>query len=139
MNRIFHARITLTDIVLLSLISGMSIWLLWNRMAVLALLFLVLMVIVTEKMIHTTYTITTDGSLIIYKGRFLKIRQIALEDIQSVSVVSPFRIFGKTIRHYVLIECSGGMELALLPKKEDELIEMLGKRCLNLKFQNQQS
>jgi len=132
MNRIFHARITLTDIALLTVVSFLSMWLLWNRMAILALLFLILMVIVTEKMIHTTYTVTREGSLVIYKGRFLRSRSIMLCDITSVRIVEPFRFFGRALRHYVLVECEG-VQIALLPRKEDEFILLLENRCPNIK------
>ena len=71
MNRIFHARIALGQYLFLFLVAGMTIWALWNRHILLALLMVAILIVSIEKLIHTTYTITSDGNLVLYHGRFM--------------------------------------------------------------------
>ena len=72
MDRIFHVRTPYTQIAFLILLSILSFYFLWIKSGILAAVIMVLLVIVIERIINSTYTITKEGILIIYKGRFSK-------------------------------------------------------------------
>ena len=61
MNRIFHARIAVGQFLFLALISGLAIYMLWDKYVLPAALFMLWLIVVIEKLIHTTYTVTPDS------------------------------------------------------------------------------
>lgn len=71
MNRIFHKRITWGIVVAILADAVVAIWAFWIKQALLAIVFLLMLIILIERAIHTTYTLTTDDKLIIYNGRFM--------------------------------------------------------------------
>ena len=64
MNRIFHARIAIGQYLFLVLTTIIVIYAMWMQHAVMAVLFMLLLVIAIERLIHTTYTLTTDDRLL---------------------------------------------------------------------------
>ena len=62
----------------------------WMQHAVMAVLFMLLLVIAIERLIHTTYTLTTDDKLLLFYGRFSRSEEISLKDIISVERASLF-------------------------------------------------
>ena len=55
MNRIFHARIAIGQYLFLVLTTIIVIYAMWMQHAVMAVLFMLLLVIAIERLIHTTY------------------------------------------------------------------------------------
>lgn len=72
MNRVFHARITWYHLLFLVLVSVCTVFLVWHKQALGALLFSLVLLVLIECVIHTTYTVTAEGLLVIAKGRFYK-------------------------------------------------------------------
>lgn len=70
MDRIFHARIPLYMYFFIALVGALALLFLWTMMPLCGLAMLLLLIVAIERVIHTTYTITTDGFLIISHGRF---------------------------------------------------------------------
>lgn len=66
MNRIFHARIAIGQYLFLVLTTIIVIYAMWMQHAVMAVLFMLLLVIAIERLIHTTYTLTTDDRLLLF-------------------------------------------------------------------------
>lgn len=62
MNRIFHARIAMGQYLFLILIGILTVYMLWSKLSLPAALFMLWLVVIIEKLIHTTYTVTPDGS-----------------------------------------------------------------------------
>ena len=69
MNRIFHARIAIGQYLFLVLTTIIVVYAMWMQHAVMAILFMLLLVIAIERLIHTTYTLTTDDKLLLFYGR----------------------------------------------------------------------
>lgn len=70
MNRIFHARIAIGQYLFLVLTTIIVIYAMWMQHAVMAVLFMLLLVIAIERLIHTTYTLTTDDRLLLFTDAF---------------------------------------------------------------------
>ena len=62
MNRIFHARIAWYQYFLLVVLTVNAVGALWCKYILVAVLFMLMLIVVIEQIIHTTYTLTTDGT-----------------------------------------------------------------------------
>lgn len=129
MNRIFHARIAAGQYLFLVLAGGIVFYNLWEKQIILAVIFVLLLVFNIEKLLHTTYTVTTDGKLLLYYGRFARGKEILLQDIVSVERACSMQVGRFAVMRYVLVKhgtkgkCEG-----LLPVKEEEFIRLLEER-----------
>ncbi|MBO7417775.1 MAG: PH domain-containing protein [Bacteroidaceae bacterium] len=128
MNRIFHARITLGQYLFLLIVSGMSFWALWDKHIVLAIVLVIILLLGIEKLIHTTYTLTPDGNLVLYYGRFMSGKTIPLQEVNDVEQAYYMRLFGYGLMRCVLVHHTGKTE-ALMPVKEEEFIELINKKA----------
>lgn len=128
MNRIFHARIARGQYLFLVLAGTLTLYNLWEKQIILAVIFMLLLVVNIEKLIHTTYTITSDGKLILFFGRFSRSKEILLKDITSVERACSMKIGKFAIMHYVLIKYGKDKYKGLLPVKEKEFIRLLEER-----------
>ena len=127
MNRIFHARIAIGQYLFLFLVAGMTVWALWDKHIVLALIMAAILIVGIEKLIHTTYTLTSDGNLVLYYGRFMKGKTISLQEVTGVESVCQIRLFGVGLMRCVLVH-HGNKTEALMPVKEEEFIEVINKK-----------
>lgn len=126
MNKIFHARIVWYHYVILTLLAAAIIWC-FSVQNVMVALFMIATVILIEKIIHTTYTVTTDGKLIVYKGRFSKKTIIELKEITSVQAHRSMSFGRFHLSEFVLIRYGNGNYISLEPIKEQEFIELVDK------------
>ncbi len=127
MNRIFHVRTPYTQVVFLLLLSILSFYFLWIQSGILAAVVMVLLIIVIERIINSTYTITQEGVLIIYKGRFSKKIEIPIESISHIEKCRSMN-FGKFhLVDYILIKYDSKKHMALMPMKEKEFLNELAK------------
>ena len=92
------------------------------------MLFMLLLVFVIEQLIHSAYTIRTDGELVIRRGRFRKVICIPLQDISLAERVKAPLFGALFVSHYVLVHYTNGKALALLPANEEEFLKTLAKR-----------
>ena len=128
MNRIFHARIAAGQYLFVAFAGAIAVYGLWEKRILIAVLFMLLLVVSIEKLIHTTYTITADNRLLLFFGRFSRGKEILLKDITSVERASSMQIGGFAVMRYVLIRYGEGKCVALLPVKEEEFIRLLEQR-----------
>ncbi|OKZ06581.1 PH domain-containing protein [Bacteroides stercorirosoris] len=129
MNRIFHARIAAGQYLFLLIATAATIHEMWMKHAVMAIIFMLLLIIAIERLIHTTYTLTADGRLILYFGRFTRSKEVLLKDIISVERTSSMKIGCFAVMRYVLVRYgTEGKCAVLLPVKEDMFIKMLRER-----------
>lgn len=128
MNRIFHARIGIWQYLFMGMIAFLTGYLLWDKYALPAALTMIWLIILIEKLIHTTYTVTPDGKLILFYGRFSRSREILIKDIVSVERASSMQVGQFAVLRYVLVKYSNGKHVALLPVKEGEFIRLLEER-----------
>ena len=134
MNRIFHARIAIGQYLFLVLTTIIVIYAMWMQHAVMAILFMLLLVIAIERLIHTTYTLTADDRLLLFYGRFSRSEEISLKDIISVERASSMKIGRFAVMRYVLVKYgTKGKCAVLLPVKEDMFIKTLTNRLNEVK------
>lgn len=130
MNRIFHARIAAGQYLFILLAGAVAVYGLWEKNILIAILFMLLLIVSIEKLIHTTYTITTDNRLVLFFGRFSRGKEIRLKDITAVERTSSMQIGKFAVMRYVLIKYGEGKCVALLPVKEEEFIRLLQQGML---------
>lgn len=130
MNRIFHARVPWYAFVLLILLSVVVVWSYWERIGLLAAVALLMMVFVVERVIHTSYTITTDGMLIVNRGRFSSRIVVPLTSIRSIERINGVRLGSVCLKRYLLLHYAEGGEktMALIPVKENEMVDYIIKQ-----------
>ena len=130
MNRVFHARITWYHLLLLVLVSACTVYLVWHKQALGALLFSLVLLVLIECVIHTTYTVTAEGLLVIAKGRFYKKRTIPIGEILSIERKRSMTVFNCSVTHFVLIRWGYDKYVALIPVKEKEFIQLIRERIV---------
>lgn len=130
MNRVFHARITWYHLLFLVLVSVCTVYLVWHKQALGALLFSLVLLVLIECVIHTTYTVTAEGLLMIAKGRFYKKRTIPIGEILSIERKRSMTVFNCSVTHFVLIRWGYDKYVALIPVKEKEFIQLIRERIV---------
>lgn len=130
MNRIFHARIAVGQYLFLIMIAALAVFGLWEKHILVAVIAMLWLIVSIERLIHTTYTITPDGKLVLFFGRFSRGKEILLKDIISVERASSMQIGRFAVMRYVLVKYGAGKCLALLPVKEEEFILLINKSRL---------
>ena len=130
MNRVFHARITWYHLLFLVLVSVCPVYLVWHTQALGALLFSLVLLVLIECVIHTTYTVTAEGLLVIAKGRFYKKRTIPIGEILSIERKRSMTVFNCSVTHFVLIRWGYDKYVALIPVKEKEFIQLIRERIV---------
>jgi tetrahydromethanopterin S-methyltransferase subunit E len=130
MNRVFHARITWYHLLFLVLVSVCTVYLVWHKQALGALLFSLVLLVLIECVIHTTYTVTAEGLLVIAKGRFYKKRTIPIGEILSIERKRSMTVFNCSVTHFVLIRWGYDKYVALIPVKEKEIIQLIRERIV---------
>ena len=127
MSRTFQHRVTPSALVSILLLAFLTLYFFWHRggfHVIIALILLVTTTLVIERVIHTTYTLTDDGFLEIYQGRFSGVRRLPLTDIVSVEVKKPFL----GLANYVLIMYGANHFVSVQPDNEEAFIREIKKR-----------
>lgn len=136
MNRQFQSKISFGNYVLLAALLSVAIYFIWQTETVLArslsgimlAIDLFVMVIVIERMIHTTYTVTADKQLIIHKGRFGKDIIISLDEIDKIDRINRLRIAGKPLQTSLVIVTRDQTEYYITPTNEEDFIKCIIQR-----------
>lgn len=137
MNRIFHARIAIGQYLFILLAAVLAVYGLWEKHILPAVLFMLLLIVSIERLIHTTYTVTPDGRLLLYFGRFSRSKEIGLKDITAVERASSMQVGRWAVMRYVLVRYGEDKCVALLPVKEEEFIRLLRERMDSLSLTGQ--
>ena len=128
MYRTFRARITTGQLAFLLLVAGLIVWAWWFKHIIIVLLLAVLMVVCMERLLHTEYVITSDGTLHLSYGRFARSRDIHAADIVAVERAQQLKIGNYGVMRCVLVHSRDGRTVALMPANEDEFVRVLLKR-----------
>lgn len=128
MNRIFHVKIAVSTYVFLVLFTALMVVAFWFKESIVGLIMALALIINIERIIHSTYTLTADGKLIVYNGRFRKAKTIPLTDITDVELKHSAVLGGLVIPKYVLLHYDNEKLLSLIPVKPEEFINALVKR-----------
>ncbi len=132
MDRVFQAKINIGSYILLILLLLVAIYSMWCVNGILLCVSLLLLVAIIERMIHTTYTITSNGKLIISSGRFSHRKEIFLTEIDSIERIKGMRINGRPVSSSLLIICKNGRLLQVKPRNEDDFVKCIQKRRLSM-------
>lgn len=135
MTRTFQAKIPFGNYVLLAALLSVAIYLIWETASlskqgsgILIAFDLLAMVLIVERMIHTTYTVTSNNTLVIHTGRLSKDKVIALSDIDRIDRINSWRIAGKPLQTSLVIVTRNGKETFIKPKNEEDFIKCIAKR-----------
>ena len=123
MNRIFHVKIAGGTYLFLILLTAVMVFAFWCMKAMIGLVVALGLIITIERIIHSTYTLTADGKLVVYYGRFYKGKTIPLTDITDVELKRSSGFGGIMPSKYVKKNL-----LSLVPVKPEEFINALVKR-----------
>lgn len=129
MVRTFHSRINKTTLFFCLLPSTvLAVYFFWVKMPVAALVFMLLLVVLTERLIHTSYIFTDDGFLWIDKGRFSRKTAIALSDISKVEVVRASALALLKSKETVMLTFHDGSLRFITPYPADDFCHYLNHR-----------
>ena len=126
-QRTFQHRVSAVEVACILIIAAMALWAFWHRsgyMVGVAFLLACLDVAVIERVIHTTYTLTTDGHLVIDKGRFASKTAIPLVEIFKMEQMGAW--WRPT--HYILITYGSHRVVSVQPDNEEAFIAEIQKR-----------
>ncbi len=134
MTRLFHAKISIGNYVLLSALLAVAIYFVWQIpfdsrqvLGAIVCVVLLMMVIIVERMINTTYTLTDDGMLIIHKGRFAKDIVVSVDDITEMTHSDQISLFGKGLYSSLIIETKDNGKIAIRPDNEADFVNKVNK------------
>lgn len=127
MERTFHQQFTMANKCGITVFSLLAFYLLWQKAALTGLFVVVIVVLMIERMIHTTYTFTVSERsevLRIDRGRFSRPTVIAVNEIVRCTLMKT--AFG--LSHYLLIEYGGRRMVSVTPDNSEAFIAELKKR-----------
>ena len=123
MDRTFQHRFTLgakSGIIILSLLA---FYLFWRKGILAALIVVVALVAVIERVLHSWY-IVRDDDMFIHRGRFLHDIRVPLSSIRAIRPMTT--TWG--LVHYLLIEYGDGKLTSAEPHDKDSFLRCLRKR-----------
>jgi len=127
MDRTFHRRVGMGGIVMVIIAAFLALFFFLSRKAETAILgfaMLALAAVAVERLIHTTYTLTADGRLVIYRGRFSRIVSVPISEIADVRKVNGRLL----VASHVLVEYGGKKVVAIQPDDAQRFVAELQKR-----------
>ena len=131
MNRQFHAKIQLQSWLLLAAFLFLTGYAAWVKHPVFLCIGLLLMVVLIERMIHTTYTVSSD-TLTLHTSRYVRDVVVPLSSIQRIDQVQTLRLFGKALSSYLLVgyadEQGETRQVSLMPKNPDDFVDYIQKK-----------
>ena len=108
---------------LLSVLLTVAIYFVWQIpfgsrqiLGAIVCIILLTMVIIVERMINTTYTLTDEGMLVIHKGRFAKDIVVSVDDITKM-----------THSDHIIIEKKDNGKIAIRPDNEADFVNKVNK------------
>lgn len=128
MNRIFHVKIAGSTYLILVVFTAIMIAAFWFQEAIVGLVMALALIVNIECIIHSTYTLTADGNLVVYSGRFRKAQTIPFADITDVELKRSPGLGGLVVSQYILVHYGDKRYLSLTPVKPKEFVNALVKR-----------
>lgn len=126
-SRTFQHRVTLPAVVVIVLVAAVAFSFLMSRdtvLSVVALILVCLDVVVMERVIHTSYTLTDDGMLLVDRGRFARRQAIHVCDILRMEL----RKTPLCRMHYILIEYGPRKYVSIQTDNEQGFIAEITRR-----------
>ena len=127
MDRTFHRHFSIATVCGIVVFSILAFFLFWSKAAIFGLLLTFVVVMMTERVLHTSYRFVRQGHeqlLIIDRGRLVKRQVIRLSEVIKVT---PMRRMGG-LSHFVMIVYGANRLLAVQPEEEKAFCKELMKR-----------
>ena len=125
MNRTFQGRITPGMVLIFILLLSITFYFGWYK-NILAIPLIIIVIFMIERMLHTTFTVTSSRLFIIHKGRFSKDIDISISDIAKIekgtSLYSKLGVYA-----YLNIILKNGKEISVWPADEKSFLEWIQK------------
>lgn len=129
MNRIFHARIAWYQYLFIIVLGVNVFGALWTKHIWLAMILALMLIVIIEQVIHTSYTLTSEGLLELSSGRFTKKKVIPIHQILSIKQHTSMKFGRFSVTRYVLIEYNIPHKyVSVMPANEQEFIDLIEKR-----------
>lgn len=126
MNKIYRARVVWYHYLYLIFLMAIMVAFFLNNQIMAGAIFTLWFIYVMEKVFHTVYTVTPDGFLLIYNGKFKKGNKIKIDEIEGISELFMFKVRGVEFTRFLLFKHQDRY-YSLLPKQGDELLNLLTK------------
>ena len=101
---------------------------LWCKYILPAVLFMLMLIVVIEQIIHTAYTVTTNGNIEISRGRFIRKKVIPISEITTIQRYRSMKFGSFSVTDYILIEYGKDKFASVMPVKEREFVELIEKK-----------
>lgn len=127
MNRTFHHNVSVQGLAAVVLLAVAGLWcflMRTNGLPIVGAVCLLLGAAAVDRLVNTTYTFTSEGELVIARGRLAKRLVIVVEEIVAVR---PVRGSLFTARH-VVIEYGCGKITYAQPSQTREFIDEIRRR-----------
>ncbi len=135
MNRQFHSKTSIRNYVLLAALLSVAIYFVWHTdqlsrqvSGLVLVVILLLMVLIVERMVHTTYTLTKEHTLVIDHGKLSRPKVIPLHDIDRIDRINRLRFGGKPLITSLVIVLHSGTEYYITPRNEEDFIQCIIQR-----------
>lgn len=134
MSRLFHARIRWQSWLYLVLILFVAVYAGWHRMPVVMTLAFLGLILVIERIVHTSYRIT-DTRLVVHTTRFRPDTVVPLASVVRIDRVRGLRLFGRDLNPALLVvyrvetDTEGKTrELAVVPQNETDFVDFFTRK-----------
>lgn len=127
MNRTFHQQFSLQAFAAILIVAVMGLWCFLSRTGPTPIIGLCCMLTgaaAVDRLVNTTYTFTTDGNLVISRGRLGKRLVIAVDEIVAAR---PIRGSLFVARH-IIIEYGAGHTTFAQPSDTDAFLKEIKRR-----------
>lgn len=132
MIRTFHTKpARLNIIATMTPWAVMAFYFLWIKMSLIALVFILVLLLLIERLLHTIYQVG-DDYLLVSRGRFSKQRVYSLIDIDEVKLMKCSKVMLFKPRHVVVCEFKDGRLLVITPFPAQEFCNIIHKNMQKL-------
>lgn len=106
----------------------LAVYFFWVKLPLAALLAMLFLVVLTERLIHTSYVFTDDGFLWIDKGRFSRKTRLELAAIDRAEVVQSSSVSLLKHREAVMLTMRDGSIRFLTPFPAEEFCQYFNRK-----------
>ncbi|MGN0036593.1 MAG: PH domain-containing protein [Bacteroidaceae bacterium] len=121
MNRIFPPKVGWALYFLIIVLGAQLVYFFWTKEVLVAVLLTMFELYLIEMMLHTRYTVTSDGQLLLEAGRFFPVRTLAVADVESVSRSHSWQTSAALSHRHLRLVCRGPLRketVCVSPKDE---------------------
>lgn len=126
-NRTFQHRLSVQSVAAVCMLAACALWCFMARTSLSPLAGLACMLLgaaAVDRMIHTEYTLTADGRLVISRGRLGGSKSICIDEIVAVRPVRGMLL----VPRHVVIEYGMGRMTSVQPADADAFVKELKRR-----------